>query len=199
LARLVIFGDPDDPRKWVPFANEIAARIADGRYPTGKWLPPITKINADLGNGKMESNHSKIQRALDEICTQGLATFVNHTGYYTGDEEPAEKPEARPVRYTNKRSARPREPQDGKPSPREQFLADEEYITTAEFATMLRVSRMTAYRKIHGSELPGVIQVGRSFRIPVSAARAYLKTSALDGQQPDLPELTDDEETAGTT
>lgn len=154
MARLVVFGDPGDPRKWVSIANEIAARITDGRYPSGEWLPPIMKISADLGNGTTGNDYRAIERALDEICAQGLTTFAEHAGYYTGDQEPPEKPDGRLLRYANKASARPKKPQARKPSPREQFLSNEEYITGPELANMLRLSKMTVYRMIHHEKLP---------------------------------------------
>ncbi|WP_460464093.1 helix-turn-helix domain-containing protein [Arthrobacter pigmenti] len=46
-------------------------------------------------------------------------------------------------------------------------------LTVAEVAAMLRVSRMTVYRKVHSGELPAV-HFGRSFRVPTNAVEAYL-------------------------
>lgn len=48
-----------------------------------------------------------------------------------------------------------------------------ELLTVEEVASVLRVSRMTVYRKVHSGELPSV-HFGRSFRIPASAMDAYL-------------------------
>lgn len=48
-----------------------------------------------------------------------------------------------------------------------------ELLTVDEVASVLRVSRMTVYRKVHSGELPSV-HFGRSFRIPASALDAYL-------------------------
>ena len=39
------------------------------------------------------------------------------------------------------------------------------FLTVAEVATMLRVSKMTVYRMVHSGDLPAM-QVGRSFRRP---------------------------------
>ncbi|SDZ95604.1 transcriptional regulator, AlpA family [Bowdeniella nasicola] len=42
------------------------------------------------------------------------------------------------------------------------------FVTVAEVADLMRVSRMTVYRMVHAGELPAV-RVGRSFRVPRSA------------------------------
>lgn len=53
------------------------------------------------------------------------------------------------------------------------------YLTVAEVAETMRVSRMTVYRLVHGGELPAV-RVGRSFRVPQDALDAYLEASSVD-------------------
>jgi excisionase family DNA binding protein len=50
-------------------------------------------------------------------------------------------------------------------------LADVRFLTVAEVADMMRVSKMTVYRLVHSGELPA-IRFGRSFRVPESAVRA---------------------------
>lgn len=52
------------------------------------------------------------------------------------------------------------------------------YLTVAEVADVMRVSRMTVYRLVHGGELPAV-RVGRSFRVPQDALDAYLAASSI--------------------
>lgn len=47
-------------------------------------------------------------------------------------------------------------------------LDDLRFLTVAEVALMMRVSRMTVYRLVHAGELPAV-RFGRSFRVPESA------------------------------
>lgn len=44
------------------------------------------------------------------------------------------------------------------------------FLTVAEVAQMMRVSRMTVYRMVHSGELPA-IRFGRSFRVPQSAVQ----------------------------
>ena len=51
------------------------------------------------------------------------------------------------------------------------------FLTVAEVAEVMRVSKMTVYRLLHSGELPGV-RVGRSFRVPQEALEAYLRSSA---------------------
>ncbi|BDZ56705.1 excisionase family DNA binding protein [Barrientosiimonas humi] len=53
------------------------------------------------------------------------------------------------------------------------------FMTVAEVATLMRVSKMTVYRLVHGGELPA-IRVGRSFRVPEDAVHAYLRNSFID-------------------
>jgi excisionase family DNA binding protein len=54
------------------------------------------------------------------------------------------------------------------------------YLTVAEVAELMRLSRMTVYRLVHGGELPAV-RVGRSFRVPQDALDAYLRSHSVDG------------------
>ena len=52
-------------------------------------------------------------------------------------------------------------------------------VTVAEVAAVMRVSKMTVYRLVHGGELPAV-RVGRSFRVPEQAVHAYLRDSFVE-------------------
>ena len=45
---------------------------------------------------------------------------------------------------------------------------DLRFLTVAEVALVMRVSRMTVYRLVHAGRLPAV-RFGRSFRVPESA------------------------------
>jgi excisionase family DNA binding protein len=47
------------------------------------------------------------------------------------------------------------------------------YLTVAEVATMMRLSRMSVYRLIHAGDLAAV-RFGRSFRVPAEEVRRYL-------------------------
>lgn len=47
------------------------------------------------------------------------------------------------------------------------------FVTVAEIARLLRVSKMTVYRLIHAKEITSV-QVGRSFRVHRKDLQAYL-------------------------
>jgi excisionase family DNA binding protein len=59
-----------------------------------------------------------------------------------------------------------------------QALDDVKFLTVAEVAAIMRVSKMTVYRLVHGEELEAV-QVGRSFRVPEQAVNSYLDTAAV--------------------
>lgn len=53
------------------------------------------------------------------------------------------------------------------------------FLTVAEVAAMLRVSKMTVYRMVHSGDLPAM-QVGRSFRVPERAVTEYLSAGLGD-------------------
>jgi excisionase family DNA binding protein len=50
------------------------------------------------------------------------------------------------------------------------------FLTVAEVASMMRVSKMTVYRLLHNGELPAV-RVGRSFRVKEEDVDEYLRKS----------------------
>ncbi len=54
-----------------------------------------------------------------------------------------------------------------------------QFLTVAEVAALMRVSKMTVYRLVHNGELPAV-RVGRSFRVHAKAVHDYLETSYFD-------------------
>ena len=58
-------------------------------------------------------------------------------------------------------------------------LGEVRFLTVAEVAAVMRVSKMTVYRLVHGGELPAV-RVGRSFRVPEQAVHAYLRDSFVE-------------------
>lgn len=53
------------------------------------------------------------------------------------------------------------------------------FLTVAEVAEMMRVSKMTVYRLVHAGDLPAV-RVGRSFRVHEKAVSEYLSNSVYD-------------------
>jgi excisionase family DNA binding protein len=55
-------------------------------------------------------------------------------------------------------------------------LSEVKFLTVAEVAAVMRVSKMTVYRLVHSGELPAV-RVGRSFRVPEKAVHDYLRHS----------------------
>jgi excisionase family DNA binding protein len=65
------------------------------------------------------------------------------------------------------------------PAQRESPFAEMKFLTVAEVATVMRVSRMTVYRLVHSGEMPAV-RVGRSFRVPERAVHEYLRAAYND-------------------
>jgi excisionase family DNA binding protein len=55
-------------------------------------------------------------------------------------------------------------------------MSDVKFLTIAEVASMMRVSKMTVYRLVHNGELPAV-RVGRSFRVTEEDVNEYLRKS----------------------
>jgi excisionase family DNA binding protein len=53
------------------------------------------------------------------------------------------------------------------------------FLTVTEVAAIMRVSKMTVYRLVHAGEMAAV-RVGRSFRVPEPAVRAYLTGARTD-------------------
>ncbi|MEG9249296.1 helix-turn-helix domain-containing protein [Arthrobacter sp. Soc17.1.1.1] len=60
-------------------------------------------------------------------------------------------------------------------------FSDVQFLTVAEVADLMRVSKMTVYRLVHAGELPAV-QFGRSYRVPESAVGNFLRSAQVDGQ-----------------
>ena len=58
-------------------------------------------------------------------------------------------------------------------------LSDSRFLTIAEVAAMMRVSKMTVYRLVHAGELPA-IRFGRSFRVPESAVAQAVQNHIAD-------------------
>lgn len=58
-------------------------------------------------------------------------------------------------------------------------LTDSTFLTVAEVAAVMRVSKMTVYRLVHAGDLAAV-RVGRSFRVPQHAVDEYLRQGLTD-------------------
>ncbi|MPY79008.1 MAG: helix-turn-helix domain-containing protein [Actinophytocola sp.] len=54
-----------------------------------------------------------------------------------------------------------------------------QFLTVAEVASLMRVSKMTVYRLVHSGELPA-LRVGKSFRVPEKAVHEYLESAYFD-------------------
>lgn len=70
-------------------------------------------------------------------------------------------------------------PEAGQPAPRPVQRTAVSFLTVTEVAAIMRVSKMTVYRLVHGGELSAV-RVGRSFRVPEPAVREYLAGARTD-------------------
>lgn len=101
--------------------------------------------------------------------------FIEHVRWVsTGGEAGGAKRAGRRCPMPARDDRPPREP-----TPRDSNLSEMRFLTVAEVATLMRVSRMTVYRLVHSGELPAV-RVGRSFRVPERAVHDYLRTAFND-------------------
>ena len=94
---------------------------------------------------------------------------------------PGPRPIGRPMAATMGRpigAAHPAAMPVGRPSVPVQRQAVT-FLTVAEVASMMRVSKMTVYRLVHAGELSAV-RVGRSFRVPERAVQDYLRDAYTD-------------------
>jgi len=84
--------------------------------------------------------------------------------------------------YPDRRGSRRWDAQNGEVSmstPKVRALKDVRFLTVAEVAATMRVSKMTVYRLVHNGELPAV-RVGRSFRVVEEAVHAYLEEAFVE-------------------
>jgi excisionase family DNA binding protein len=58
-------------------------------------------------------------------------------------------------------------------------LGELRFLTVAEVAALMRVSKMTVYRLVNAATLPAV-RVGRSVRVPEQAVHDYLQHSYVE-------------------
>jgi excisionase family DNA binding protein len=84
---------------------------------------------------------------------------------------PADAPVGKPARRGR--------PDDRESMPKDNPLAEVRFVTVAEVAAIMRVSKMTVYRLVHAGDLPAV-RVGRSFRVPEQAVHDYLRTAFIE-------------------
>jgi excisionase family DNA binding protein len=69
--------------------------------------------------------------------------------------------------------------QPPQPVPADAPLSQVKFLTVAEVAALMRVSKMTVYRLVHSGELTAV-RVGRSFRVPEKAVHDYLRDAFIE-------------------
>jgi excisionase family DNA binding protein len=58
-------------------------------------------------------------------------------------------------------------------------LGELKFLTVAEVASLMRVSKMTVYRLVNAATLPAV-RVGRSVRVPEQAVHDYLQHAYVE-------------------
>jgi len=176
------FGFHCDPRQWVIAANAIAARLADGTYPPGQWLPLGTRISASIG-----LSPTVIYQALAEAAGKGLITRVHGQGYYAGTGPLPSGPPPRLARATP--PPRPAGPRARRARPRYDLPArlTERYLTIADLAAILRIPRPVIARLTDDGAFEGAIRVGGSVRVPARSADAYLATCLITPAAPPVP------------
>lgn len=146
-------------------AEEIAARLADGRYPPGEWLPSLQVISDDSGFSR-----GTVERALPALAGEGLICHVPGKGHHpAAGGEPGHAPRRR------RRGASAAGPGGAVPAD----LLSRPYITPTELAAYLRVSKMTVYRAIENGRIPGALRVSpTAIRLPSDGVRAFIEDCA---------------------
>ena len=165
------FGYPGDTRQWVTAANEIAARLANGTYPPGHWLPLNADIAASTGH-----TPAVIFKALAAAASQGLITRVSGKGSYpgTGPRPPEIPPRLARTTPRHHGPPRPRPARDDLPA-----RLTEDYLTIAQIARILHITKATITRLAGEGAFDGAIRVAGSIRIPARSADAYLATCLI--------------------
>ena len=83
----------------------------------------------------------------------------------------------KPVAYRKRdRCAMPAIGDNDRPQSRSGDISEVKFLTVAEVAATMRVSKMTVYRLVHNGDLPAV-RVGRSFRVTEDDVNEYLRKS----------------------
>jgi excisionase family DNA binding protein len=104
---------------------------------------------------------------------------MSSTRPVTGGQRP---PAARPTRAPAAAEAVPDAVPAAVPAavpPRDGPHAQVKFLTVADVAALMRVSKMTVYRLVHSGELTAV-RVGRSFRVPEKAVHDYLRDAFIE-------------------
>jgi excisionase family DNA binding protein len=91
--------------------------------------------------------------------------------------ETSRRPGSRAYRVRGENTSSPRQRVEG--GAPECKLSEVRFLTVAEAAAAMRVSKMTIYRLVHSGELPAV-RNGRSFRVPEQAVHDYLRDAYVD-------------------
>ena len=98
-----------------------------------------------------------------------------HRSAVPGARPPVQHPMATRPLGMRPEAGSPMVPVAQRPAPRTAVS----FLTVTEVAAIMRVSKMTVYRLVHGGELSAV-RVGRSFRVPEPAVREYLAGARTD-------------------
>ncbi|MEU2347206.1 helix-turn-helix domain-containing protein [Modestobacter sp. NPDC049651] len=110
-------------------------------------------------------------------------SMPQRTPMHTRPGVPAPRPVGRPMAASALArpvpAAHPAAVPVGRQAPVPQQRAAVTFLTVAEVAALMRVSKMTVYRLVHGGELSAV-RVGRSFRVPERAVHDYLRDAYTD-------------------
>jgi excisionase family DNA binding protein len=75
--------------------------------------------------------------------------------------------------------AAPPDPSPARAGDSAEPLAEVRFLTVAEVAAAMRVSKMTVYRLVHSGDMPA-LRVGRSFRVPEQAVHDYLRSAYVE-------------------
>ena len=126
----------------------------------------------------LSSSPSTAQRRVDEdslgiCCTNSIVCHYSHFSTYDAGGE-AGADEVQIESRTDERRIEVGRVSTGGVTPLASNLQAGKFLTVAEVAGILRLSKMSVYRLIHSGQLEAV-QFGRSFRVTEKALNTYLE------------------------
>lgn len=161
-------------------ARSMATARADGT--TGELVRLVTELLRNVDLDRLDPTDPLNTQYVDELLAL-RATLNSVLGQYSLLARPSQPRDPRAGRAdADPSDDQPEEhllaqqPLSGGPGRSQRPLHEVQFLTVAETASVMRVSKMTVYKLVHAGLLPA-IRVGRSFRVPENAVHAFLRES----------------------
>ena len=162
-------------RDWPRATTPTPGSTAPSRRPATRSSPRTASTRADgLASERQPCDSSDWFRQRKPTRRVSQVSLVkpfptSHNRRYFHRARDVESPVGKPV-ASPQESAVPH----ARMTPQPGDISEVKFLTVAEVAAMMRVSKMTVYRLVHNGELPAV-RVGRSFRVTEDDVNEYLR------------------------